>query len=146
MNCVHKIIMTVALLLFVNTLSAQNDGISVKSWKKKSYFSGQYLMGKTAMFFNTDTVIARLFLTADSFKIVYLISVKSGSDCIIPVKTGTWKLLKKGKIEFDFSDGKIVSGVFNEFILGGSIITQFNFEDGAKFSRGVNPSLPHWQN
>ena len=151
MPSVHKVVIAVLLSLFSGTLFAQdakgkNDGISLKSWKKKSYFSGHYILGKTAMFFNTDTVLARLFLTADSFKIVYLIAVKSGSDCIIPVKTGTWKLLKKGKLEFDFSDGKVVNGSFNEFILSGSIITQFNFEDGSKFSRGVAPFLPHWQN
>ena len=79
-------------LLFVSAIKAQ-----------KSKYVGHYLLGKPSR----DTIDGHLFISIDSFKFIYQVTIKNGTDYAYPVYTGSWSADDSKHIIFNFKDGRV---------------------------------------
>ena len=75
--------------------------VSCSAMAQKTKYVGDYLLGKG----NGDTLSGRLFVSIDSFKIIYKISIKNGQDYAFPVLSGHWDIGNTNEIIFHYPDG-----------------------------------------
>ena len=87
---------------------------------QKTKYVGDYVLGKSA----GDTLRGRLFVSVDSFKFIYQVSVKNGQDYTFPVFSGVYDIGPSNEIIFRYKDGTRKTGKFKlqEFSGGVSLL------------------------
>lgn len=123
MNC--KLTFTLACV-FVLTLLVSFSRPSSKS--KSRYIDNYVSMGN--LYRRGDTVSAALYLTQDSFAIIYQIRVDS--DYRLPLLQGTWSVVNDTLLDFKY-ENSVMKGAFemDEF-------AKYITIDGFKFSQHIH--------